>query len=133
MMFIMACTYSSDYDHKHDYRDTIEITNYSEHNITRVVVKDTRTGEVFEYNKDDELIAKNGGSKRFGIDGTLDFIVCVEAENISEPFCTAFIRVGARPGTDSSIIFIAWNGPDNPVWVPVTTLPDCPKVFQQCN
>jgi len=102
----------------------LKITNDSEHNITRLVVVNTDTDEVVADEKNNELVAKNGGSKIFEHPNTM-LIVCIEAEGTLEPICTT--RLG--PCADDFI----WNGSYDNYWVPATIFPKCPKVFTQCN
>jgi hypothetical protein len=109
----------------------IKITNNSEYNITWVVIVDTDAKKEVINKKDNELIAKNGGSKTFAVDNDVNyFIVCVEAEDTSEPMCTA-TRDGGN-GMDDEVS-VSWNGSNSSGWVPATSFPACPKVFEQCN
>jgi len=103
-----------------------KITNNSEHNITRVVIMN-RYSDVKISESGNELIAKNGGSKTYNTSGIPGFIVCVEAENALEPECTVILS------SDEDTKYITWNGNGGSGWVPVTMVPNCPKVFKQCK
>jgi len=119
---LLSCKYETNY--------TVKITNRSEHNITWVVIVDTKTGNVITDEKDNELIAKNGGSRTFELgDMRNPFIACVEAEDTLEPICTTVRDWNASGGRRS----IAWIGPDASNWLPAVNFPSCPKLFPQCN
>jgi hypothetical protein len=108
----------------------VKITNKSEYNITWVVIVDTDGGKIVTNEKDDELIAKNGGSKTFNVgEDIYDFIACVEAEDTLEPICTIALDFAGTGGDKS----ITWNGHNGSGWLPAAIFPNCPKIFAQCN
>ncbi|MDR2581759.1 MAG: hypothetical protein LBC85_12320 [Fibromonadaceae bacterium] len=92
----------------------VTVTNNSEHNITRVMVGDVDANLTIVNEASNELIAKSGGSKTFEVSGKNipgKFIVCVEAEDTSEPMCT--VRFALR---ESDKIFFTWGGDNSSVW-----------------
>jgi len=113
----------------------VKITNNSEHNITSVVVIDLDEKKVILNEKDNELIAPNGNSKSFKIkiDQEDDAIACLEAEDTSEPMCSIKFTLVYEGSGYSKPPSLTWNGLKSSGWVPVSTLPICPKYFQQCN
>jgi hypothetical protein len=125
-MFITSCIWpflEEPEELKQDRHFTI--TNNSEYNITRVIII-YYYGEIENIvdKKDNELIAKNGGSKIFNM-GKIPIgswekcIACVEAEDTSEPMCTLY-RCDAT-----------WNGNDSSDWLPAASFYECPSLFAQ--
>lgn len=132
IIFGVLSFYPSGYDHNH----CVEIINKSEHNITWVAVIHTDTRKAVVNEQDPKLITqtKKSGSKTFNLGkGIWNFIVCVEAEDTSEPFCTILLESDSRDKKDNYFKSITWNGPNSSDWLPATILPSCPKLFPQCN
>jgi hypothetical protein len=98
-----------------DYPSFVTVINNSEHNITLIVVVDTKTDYHVINEKGNKLIEK-GTSKTFEIRiGELpnDFIVCVEAEDISELMCTVKFTLN-----QDNKIFFTWGGENPSIWQP---------------
>jgi hypothetical protein len=101
--------------------DYVEIINNSEHNITCVMIINSETGYVTFSERDDELIAKNGGSKTFEPNSDKN-IVCVQAEDTSGFMCAltpitlkSYVSYNCSASKTRTLV---WNGSDDPAWQP---------------
>jgi len=89
----------------------ITIKNKSEHNITWVIVMDNE-GYAYLSERNNELIAKNDGSKTFELkDAPHNLRVCVKAENTPELMCADEFEL-----KDEETKAFVWTGSGDSVW-----------------
>jgi len=114
---ILAAVFTISCEYEHYHFDYVKVINNSDYNITWVVLIDVETGSPILSERDDKLIAKNGGTKSYTPcelgcwDGTINLIVCVQAEDISEFMCS-----NVKSRCNSSEVILIWTGKDDPKW-----------------
>jgi len=110
-VFTISCSGGENYDY-------VRVINNSDYNITWMVVIDVETGSPVLSERDDKLIAKNGGSKSYDPgscwNDTKNLIVCVQAEDTSELMCSN-VKSGCNDRSGKEILLI-WTGKDDPKW-----------------